>query len=254
MAEMREEDLVSLDHDDFAVAEGEPDVRGWDVVTTDQRTIGTVDDLLADPAALKVRYLTIDLDQDIAGDERDRTIRVPIARARLDEHDRQILLDVPASTVASLRSASSFEPAAGRESASRPAAEEEARMTRAAEELRIGKRTVQAGEVDVTRRVETERVQEPVTLRGERVDVERRPVSGRTASEDAELTAEEIRVPVMEEEAVVEKRPVVKEEVVITKHPTETRETIETDVRKEEIDVERHGATRGSDRDRGRSR
>jgi hypothetical protein len=64
MAEMREEGLVSLEHDDFAVADGEPDVRGWDVVTTDQRTIGKVDDLLADPAALKVKYLTVDLDTD----------------------------------------------------------------------------------------------------------------------------------------------------------------------------------------------
>ena len=49
----------------------------------------------------------------------------------------------------------------------------------------------------------------------------------------------EIRVPIIEEEIVIEKRPVVKEELVIrTKTVTEER-TIHADVRKERVDVER---------------
>lgn len=252
MAEMRDESLVSLDHDDFAVADGEPDVRGWDVVTTDQRTIGKVDDLLADPAALKVKYLTVDLDTDISPATTDRTIRIPIGHARLREDDRQVLLDMPAAGLASSEAASSYESMeAERMRSGAPSGE--ARLTRAAEELRIGKRTIQTGEVDVSKRVETERVKTPVTLRGEEVTVERRPASGRM-TEDAEIGEDEIRVPIMGEEAVVEKRPVVKEEVVISKHPTETEETVEADLREEKIDVDRQGDVRGQNRDRMRGR
>ena len=49
-------------------------------------------------------------------------------------------------------------------------------MTRSAEELRVGKRQVLAGEVEVKKRMETEHVRETVTLRSEDVDVQRRPV------------------------------------------------------------------------------
>jgi len=122
------------------------------------------------------------------------------------------------------------------------------RVTRSAEELRVGKRERAAGEVEVKKRVETERVRQPVTVRREEVDIERRPVSGRAASGEVEITAQEIRVPVTEEEVVIEKRPVVKEEVIISKHAVEEQETVEADVRTERIDVERHGDVRTNDR------
>ncbi len=38
---------------DFDVAEGEPDVRGWDVVLGDNTKIGDVDDLIVDRGAMK---------------------------------------------------------------------------------------------------------------------------------------------------------------------------------------------------------
>lgn len=37
MADPKDQGLVSLDEGGWQVAEGEPDVRGWDVVTADQR-------------------------------------------------------------------------------------------------------------------------------------------------------------------------------------------------------------------------
>jgi hypothetical protein len=46
----------------YKVAEGEPDVRGWEVAGGDGVRIGTVNDLLVDTAAGKVRYLDIELD------------------------------------------------------------------------------------------------------------------------------------------------------------------------------------------------
>lgn len=46
----------------YKVAEGDPDVRGWEVVGGDGLRIGTVNDLLVDTVAGKVRYLDIELD------------------------------------------------------------------------------------------------------------------------------------------------------------------------------------------------
>jgi hypothetical protein len=46
----------------YRVAEGDPDVRSWEVVGGDGRRIGTVNDLLVDTAEGKVRYLDVQLD------------------------------------------------------------------------------------------------------------------------------------------------------------------------------------------------
>jgi len=241
---MNEQGLVSLDEGGWQVADGEPDVRGWGVFTIDHRKIGEVDDLLADPTAQKVRYLTIDLDHDLIDemtvDDSDHTVRVSIEHARVQEDGHEILLDITADALTNMSTMAKVPAQNWRD--------EQMRITRAAEELRVGKRTVQAGEVEVTKHVETERVRQPVTLRREEVQVERRPVQGDAASRDVSISAQDIRVPITEEEAVVEKRPVVKEEVIISKRPVEKRETVETDVQKERIDVQEHGETRPRDR------
>jgi hypothetical protein len=46
----------------YRIAEGDPDVRGWEVVGGDGRRIGSVNDLLVDTAEGKVRYLDVHLD------------------------------------------------------------------------------------------------------------------------------------------------------------------------------------------------
>lgn len=86
--------VVPLDElDDYTVAEGDPDVRGWDVLSADGRKIGEVDNLLVDTAAMKVRYLEVDVDRDILQGSGDRHILVPIGYARLHEEDDQVLVD-----------------------------------------------------------------------------------------------------------------------------------------------------------------
>lgn len=118
---------------------------------------------------------------------------------------------------------------------------DKARLTRSEEELEVGKRQVQAGEVDVHKTVETEHVRQPVTLRREEVTIERRPIrADQGGSSSATIGSEdEIRIPVTEEEAVVQKRAVVKEELVIKKHAVSEDKTVEADVRKERIDIDR---------------
>jgi hypothetical protein len=51
----------------YKVADGNADVRGWDVFDRDGTRVGTVDDLLVDPAAEQVRYLAVRLSPELAG-------------------------------------------------------------------------------------------------------------------------------------------------------------------------------------------
>lgn len=138
---------------------------------------------------------------------------------------------------------------------------DKSRLTRSEEELEVGKRQVQAGEVDVHKRVETEHVTQPVRLRREEVTIERRPIRADQAGQNsAQIGTEgEIRIPLTEEEAVVGKRAVVKEEVVIRKHAVSENKAVEADLRKERIDIDRSNdrdatsdtATRDAGRDTG---
>jgi uncharacterized protein (TIGR02271 family) len=117
--------------------------------------------------------------------------------------------------------------------------EDELRVQRSEEELRAGTREREAGQVNVRKRVRTEREQIRVPKRHEEVSVERVPVEGREASE-AEIGEDEISVPVVEEEVVVEKRPEVKEEIRLRKDSVQEEELVEEDVRREEVDVDDH--------------
>ena len=124
-------------------------------------------------------------------------------------------------------------------------------LTRSEEELEVGKRQVRAGEVEVRKHVETEHVRETVPVTREDVTIERRPLSGSEAG-NVEIGEQSITVPLMAEEAVAEKHAVAKEEVVVKKQAVTESQTVEADLRKERIDVDRGtDATRRDDtRDR----
>src|SRR5215211_5205428 len=107
--------------------------------------------------------------------------------------------------------------------------EDEVRVQRAEEELRVGTRERKAGSIRVRKRVRTDHEHIEVPTRREEISVERVPVEGE-ASED---------------EIVVHKRPVVKEEVRIRKDVVEETEVVEEDVRREEVDVEDETERRG---------
>jgi uncharacterized protein (TIGR02271 family) len=121
--------------------------------------------------------------------------------------------------------------------------EDELRVQRTEEELAAGTREREAGQLKVRKRVRTDREQIEVPTRHEEVSVERVPVEGEAS--EAEIGEDEVRVPVTEEEVVVEKRPVAKEEVRIRKDVVEDTETVEEDVRREEVEVEDDTERRG---------
>jgi uncharacterized protein (TIGR02271 family) len=121
--------------------------------------------------------------------------------------------------------------------------EDELRVQRTEEELAAGTREREAGQLKVRKRVRTDREQIEVPTRHEEVSVERVPVGGEVS--EAEIGEDEVRVPVTEEEVVVEKRPVAKEEVRIRKDVVSDTETVEEDVRREEVEVEDDTERRG---------
>ncbi len=128
--------------------------------------------------------------------------------------------------------------------------DDELTVQRTEEELRAGTREKEAGEVNVRKRVRTDREQVKVPKKREEVTVERVPVSeeeGERMAAGAEIVedGDEIRVPIVEEEVVVEKRQVVKEEVRLKKDVVEEEEIVEEDVRKEEVEVDDEAAHRG---------
>jgi uncharacterized protein (TIGR02271 family) len=121
--------------------------------------------------------------------------------------------------------------------------EDELRVQRTEEELAAGTREREAGQLKVRKRVRTDREQIEVPTRHEEVSVERVPASGEAT--EAEIGEDEVVVPVTEEEVVVGKRAVAKEEVRIRKDVVHDTETVEEDVRREEIDVEDETGRRG---------
>jgi uncharacterized protein (TIGR02271 family) len=121
--------------------------------------------------------------------------------------------------------------------------EDEVRVQRIEEELRVGTRERKAGSIRVRKRVRTDREHIEVPTRHEEVTVERVPVEGEAS--EAQIGDEEVVVPVTEEEVVVHKRPVLKEEVRVRKDVVEETEVVEEDVRREEVEVEDETERRG---------
>ena len=119
----------------------------------------------------------------------------------------------------------------------------EQRLTLSEEQLSVGKRQVSAGEVQLNKRVETEHVRESVPVMREEVTIERRPLSA-NADINADIGEDEIRIPLMAEEVVVEKRVVPTEEVIVSKRAVQEEKTVEADLRRERVDYDENDISR----------
>ena len=265
---------------DLAVGDDNPDVRGWSVRGKDGAVLGTVRDLLIDRKAMKVRYLDVALDRALF--QADRRALIPVGVTRVDDDADVVRADV---SVESLRSMPAYEGQSvtrdyesslhtsfggsaptrgtndesfyeneryddrglfnrGRQAAT--SSDSEARLTIAEEQLAIGKRQVDSGAAYLRKTVETEHVQETVPVRHEELRVERNPLDANAAT-DVQIGADEIRIPLVREELVVEKRAVPVEEVVLRKEVVTENRTVEADLRRERLDESSLGdATKGA--------
>lgn len=147
-------------------------------------------------------------------------------------------------------------PAAGGPAAGAPTAEDPAAAVDAGEQavaheerLKVGKEDQVAGKARLRKRVVTEHQQVDVPVEREELVVEREPVDpnspqARAGSlDDAEDTEETVTL--HEERPVVDKETVATEKVNVGKRKVVDTETVEGDVRKEEIDVETDDVNRG---------
>ena len=236
------------------------DVRGFEVRTREMdEKLGKVDDLIYTSDG-RIRYLDVDL----GGFFNPKHVALPIGVGQVDRVNDVIWLtgvnkrqleELPEYDGDPDRITDEYETTLRRTFASGTvgsdvdlydqgrfygerggAAAREARLILSAEELNVGKRQVQAGEVGLRKTVETEHVTEKVPLVHEEVTVERRPITDRSAAANAKIGEDEIRIPLMAEEAVVEKRAVPKEEVVVRKRKVTDEETVEADLRRERLD------------------
>ena len=83
MSDEKRERLMLLGQlKDLRVSKGEPDIRGWPVVTNDGQRIGRVRDLLVELATREVRYLDVSFDLALAGGRPDLRVAIPIGCAR----------------------------------------------------------------------------------------------------------------------------------------------------------------------------
>lgn len=245
----------------WRVAEGEPDIRGWNLASSDDDQVGEVSELIASPRTQQVYFLVAHIGGvlGIGG----KHVLVPLDVIHLDRDNRRVHVN---ATRDQLESAVEWHPdrdvdymqayryweervsrvptgeraMAGVAGGEAPAAAE-TRIPLREEEV-VARREVHTGEIEVEKHVQTEQRTIEVPVTHTEVEVERRPVTGEAREREAgEISEGEVRIPVTEEEVRIEKRPVVKEEIVVRQHPeTETEKRTET-IRREAAEVHREG-------------
>lgn len=114
----------------------------------------------------------------------------------------------------------------------------EERIPLAQEEVEIGKRRVEEP-VRVHRYVTQRPVEQDVTLRDERVTIERRPASG--AADPAAFQERTVEVREAHEEPTVTRRTKADEEVVVRRETGERTERVHETAREEKVEVDRAG-------------
>lgn len=75
---------------DFKLASDAPDLRGWNVFGEDGERVGTVTEVLVDPVAMKVRYLDVDLLDDLFLLKDDRHVLIPAEAVDLRERGKDV--------------------------------------------------------------------------------------------------------------------------------------------------------------------
>jgi uncharacterized protein (TIGR02271 family) len=117
-------------------------------------------------------------------------------------------------------------------------------MTRSEEELNVGTRTEESGRYRLRKYVVTDNVTKTVPVEREEVRVEREPITDENrdrAMSGPELSDEEHEVVTHAEVPTVDKRVVPKERVKLDKNTVTGEESVDEEVRKEEIDLEKDG-------------
>ena len=118
----------------------------------------------------------------------------------------------------------------------------DASLVRHEEKLELGRTPRQAGRVRARKRVVTEAADEVVPRSVEHFDEAERVAAHEDDSGEVEVLPDgSVSIPILEEELVVSKRTVVRERVIVRKRTETTHERVETELRREELDVDTEG-------------
>jgi hypothetical protein len=98
--------LVAFDESGFEMVDGEPDIRNWSVVASENQLVGRVSELIFDKVSHRVLYLVVDINGKPLNLISRRVI-VPIGLAEIDR--RENLVVVPALTIGHLASLPAYE-------------------------------------------------------------------------------------------------------------------------------------------------
>lgn len=268
--------LQELSGSDYEVADGQPDIRGWDVANEAGSKIGKVKELLFDETSRKVRYLIVNVKDNSFDIEKEKVL-VPIGVAQLHENNDDVVL--PGVTAAQLQLMPEYEKDsltpenehsirnvfAGIGGAALASAsplgegddfynhdhfnEDNLYRNRGTkddasevipviqEELQVGKREVETGGIRLRSRVVEKPVEEEINLRQEKVTVERTAVDRPAGSTD--IREDSIELIEHAEVPVVSKDARVVEEISLNKDVTEREETVSDTVKNTEVDIER---------------
>ena len=87
------ERLVPLsDLKDYKIAKDSTDILGWRVVGADGETLGVVKDLIVDPQAMRVRYVSAVADRKFFNSGDDHYLLIPIGAAALDKKGKNVFV------------------------------------------------------------------------------------------------------------------------------------------------------------------
>ncbi len=84
--------LEELSQSDFEIKDGEPDIIGWNVKNNHGDKLGEVDELIFDPAARKVRYVVLDMEDNDLDLESERLVLIPIGVAVLHTDEDEVII------------------------------------------------------------------------------------------------------------------------------------------------------------------
>lgn len=202
--------------DDWQLEDSDQDLRGKTLMTTDKREVGKVDDMLADLDQQRIVALRLTDGRVVNIDSVDIQDGCPVLMG-----DQAKMPPAPAGVARGEITSEHI-----------PIVEE--RMT-------VGKRQVELGKVRIRTRVVSEDVSEDVSLREERVNVERHDMNERISAADADALFQDGTIELTEtaERAVVSKDAIVTGEVVVDRNVDTRTERVEGTVRRTEVDVDR---------------
>ena len=109
------------------------------------------------------------------------------------------------------------------------------------EQVKVGTRSVDTGQVTLRKTVTTETVSQPVDLRKERLIIEREPAGAEAKSSrvGTPFEAQSVTIGLREEQPVIEKTTVQTGQVVAKKNAYWNKQTVQQEVRHEDIQLDK---------------